>query len=49
MAIIKVSYKTIRSRNSDFRLREAGVGAGAERNNFGSTTVVPVKIDVKVV
>jgi hypothetical protein len=34
-----------RSRYQDFRLREAEAG----RNNFGSTTVVPVKNDVKVV
>jgi hypothetical protein len=41
-AVFNVSYKTtrIRSRNSDLRLRGAGVGAVAERNYFASTTLV---------
>ncbi len=38
---VPVPYKIIqgRSRNSDLPLREAGDGAGAERNIFASTTL----------
>ncbi len=45
-AIFNVSYKTIlsRSRNSDWRLRGAGVEA--KRINFGFTTLTKTAIDL---